>query len=120
MLDWTTSFLSDETIIKLSWKSVKHFLGVYNIYAQRVAQALLVESQGQKCPAFLRGIDENQEATPVALEDQPCWRLRLQFVRHVGQCVKYFMIQRLTRDAILFLEDGGCVSLRESVALALQ
>jgi hypothetical protein len=31
MLDWTTSFLSDETIIKLRWKSVKHFLGAYNI-----------------------------------------------------------------------------------------
>ncbi len=26
MLDWTTSFLSDETIIKLRTKSVKQFL----------------------------------------------------------------------------------------------
>jgi len=33
MLDWTTSFLSDETIIKLRSKSVKHFLEGYNIHA---------------------------------------------------------------------------------------
>jgi hypothetical protein len=31
MLDWTTSFLSDETIIKLRRKSVKHFLEGYDI-----------------------------------------------------------------------------------------
>jgi hypothetical protein len=35
----------------------------------------------KNAPHSLRGIDENQEATPVALEDQPCL-LELQLARH--------------------------------------
>lgn len=64
MLDWTTSFLSDETIIKLRSKSVKHFLEGYNIHARKKRGTLPVDRVREKCPAFLRGIDENQEATP--------------------------------------------------------
>lgn len=69
MLDWTTSFLSDETIIKPRKKSVKQFLRHHKICAGPVWLALAIVHAQEKCPAFLRGIDENQEATPVALED---------------------------------------------------
>jgi hypothetical protein len=67
MLDWTTSFLSDETIIKPSSESVKHFLYGHNIQVRTGDGTLPVGKRVEKCPAFLRGIDENQEATPVAL-----------------------------------------------------
>jgi hypothetical protein len=66
MLDWTTSFLSDETIIKPVRKSVKHFLEGYKIWGPGRRKAQLLAAMARKMPRnFLRGIDENQEATPV-------------------------------------------------------
>jgi hypothetical protein len=47
MLDWTTSFLSDETIIKPREKSVKHFLGAHNIWEELKGRILPVGRDGK-------------------------------------------------------------------------
>ena len=71
MLDWTTSFLSDETIIKPREESVKQFLWAHYIQKDAGASLLQIDVMKEKCPAACGACDENQEATPVALEDQP-------------------------------------------------
>ncbi len=71
MLDWTTSFLSDESIIKPREKSVKHFLADYRPLTDAANGALPVGVRIKMPRIWLRGTDENQEATPIALEDQP-------------------------------------------------
>jgi hypothetical protein len=55
MLDWTTSFLSDETIIKLGRKSVKHFLEAHSISADIATGILQIAVQAEKCPAIPAG-----------------------------------------------------------------
>ena len=120
MLDWTTSFLSDETIIKPRSKSVKHFLVEHNRRKRAIDEPLPVDCGQEKCPAFLRGIDENQEATPVALEDQPycghskAIRTPVQVVCQIAHNSAEVAI------AIPFLEGSSGVILRESVGQALQ
>ena len=93
MLDWTTSFLSDETIIKLSEESVKHFLGHYHISEGLSGRNTTGGLPDKNAPHFPRGIDENQEATPVALyvnlwKINPTCDLKMQFVRHAEEGVK--------------------------------
>ena len=56
MLDWTTSFLSDETIIKPRGKSVKQFLRPYYIQKALDLLTLDVATKERKMPRSLRGM----------------------------------------------------------------
>jgi hypothetical protein len=56
MLDWTTSFLSDETIIKPREKTVKQFLRRYYIQEGLDMSALDMVFDGIKMPRSLRGM----------------------------------------------------------------
>ena len=116
MLDWTTSFLSDETIIKLRWKSVKHFLRDYNIHGWGGERYTTCRSTAEKCPAFLRGIDENPKATLVPEEINPTENQESNWCSSIN----YFIIQGSLPPEILFLEDGAFPALQESVELGLQ
>ena len=116
MLDWTTSFLSDETIIKPRRKSVKHFLDGYYIHAKPQKETLPVGEWQENAPQFLRGIDENQEATPVALEDHPYCQPKKQF----GRQPQVVHNAATTTKQILFLEgyapqSTGIGSLRVTI-----
>jgi hypothetical protein len=94
MLDWTTSFLSDGTIIKLSSESVKQFLGGHYIQLELECGTLPIDYRQENAPQSLRGIDENQEATPVAYKKiNPTCQFKKQFVRQ-PQVIKNAALKR--------------------------
>ncbi len=73
MLDWTTSFLSDETIIKLKTRFCQIIsIGPLGIVEDN-SSITIGWCEGRKSPAFRAGRDENQpgEATPQSLEFNP-------------------------------------------------
>ena len=72
MLDWTTSFLSDETIIEPGWETCQT-LSIEILYLVPVIER---EHKSwyvwcRKMPRIPAGHRRKPEATPVALEDQP-------------------------------------------------
>jgi len=73
MLDWTTSFLSDETIIKLKTGSCQILsIGLLGIVEYNRSITISC-GQEKKKPRLSTGRDENQpgEATPQSLEFNP-------------------------------------------------
>ena len=117
MLDWTTSFLSDETIIKLRSKSVKHFLEGYNIHARKCMGHYLEIECEKNAPHSCGASTKTRRQLPKPAEKiNPTCDSKKQSERQLQ------VVHNAAKGAneIRFMGEGARVVLQESVEPALQ